>query len=66
MQDEAEGSCDQHHADGDENRRNANHARATLSGPNSGHPGKYGSFRHGPASRSPSARNLSINVDSQS
>ena len=31
MQDEAEGGCDQHHADGDENRRNANHvARYAL------------------------------------
>jgi hypothetical protein len=31
MQDQAKRRCDQHHADGDENRRNANHvARYAL------------------------------------
>ena len=65
IQDEAERGCDQHHADGDENRRNANHvARYALKSELS-HPGKHGEFQARSVSRSPKRCDLSINVDSQ-
>ena len=65
MQHQAEGGCDQHHADGDENRRNANHVARYALRSELPHPGKHGNFRHRSGLRSPKRCDLSINVDSQ-
>src|SRR6266540_2517526 len=60
MQDEAEGGCNQHHADGDENRRNANHVARYALRSELCSPGKTRKFQARSASRSPSASDLSI------
>jgi hypothetical protein len=66
MQHEAEGRCHEHHADGDENRRNANHVARYALRSELPSPGKARKFQAWSGLRSPERCNLSINVDSQS
>ena len=56
MQDEAEGGCNQHHADGDENRRNANHVARYALRSELYSPGKTRKFQPWSALRSPSGQ----------
>ena len=58
MQDEAEGGCNQHHADGDENRRNANHVARYALRSELYSPGKTRKFQARSALRSPSGATL--------
>src|SRR4030095_2671387 len=58
MQDEAEGGCNQHHADGDKNRRNANQVAAYALRCELYSPGKTRKFQARSASRSPSGATL--------
>ena len=58
MQHESEGCCEQHHADGDENRRNANHVARYALRSELTSPGKGASFRHDPVCAPPSAATL--------
>src|SRR6476660_9492574 len=58
MQHEAEGRCQQHHADGDENRRNANHVARYALRSELYSPGKTRKFQARSALLSPSGATL--------
>ena len=64
MQDQAKGCRDQHHADGDENRRNANHVARYAFRSELQPPGKSPKSSGTAVLRSPKRCNLSIDIDS--
>ena len=64
IQDQAKGCCDQHHADGDENRRNANHVARYAFRSELPPPGKTRKSSGTFVLRSPKRCDLSIDIDS--